>query len=218
MNPSPHAATQNLEGLRSIPGIHQLSPVTAFNRYPHLFAAMAARIRPGRVLSFGCSTGEECETILRYWPAAEVVGVDVNEESLATARRRVPGAQFHHAVALPDLGNFDLVLALSVLCRHRDTQDREDIAAIYPFCLFEEAVGRLVSVLKRDGVLVVLNANYRFEDTTHAVDFRLLLEGTFTDEVHHAQVRRFGPDGRLLADHTERVAFVRMAATEWTHE
>jgi SAM-dependent methyltransferase len=165
------------------------------------------------VLSFGCSTGEECATIRWYWPAADIVGVDVNEDSLAKARRRAPDARLRHAAALPDLGKFDLVLALSVLCRHRDTQDREDIATTYPFRMFEEAVGRLVSVVNRAGVLVILNANYRFEDTTHAADFRPLLRGTFTDEVHNARVRKFGPDGHLLADQAEQVAFVRSAAT-----
>ena len=212
MDPASQPAAAALEGLRSIPGIHQLSPVTAFDRYPTLFAALAARIRPARVLSFGCSTGEECATIGRYWPDAEVVGVDVNEESLATARRRVANARFHHAAALPDLGGFDLVLALSVLCRHRDTLDQEDIAAIYPFRMFVEAVGRLVKAVAKHGVLVVLNANYRFEDTPHAAGFQPLLDGTFADDVHHARVRRFGADGRLLADQFERAVFVRVSA------
>lgn len=211
MDPASQSAAAALEGLRSSPGIHQLSPVTAFDRYPTLFAALAARIRPARVLSFGCSTGEECATIGRYWPEAEVVGVDVNEDSLATARRRVAGARFHHAATLPDLGGFDLVLALSVLCRHRDTLDRDDIAAVYPFGMFAEAVGRIVKAVTRHGVLVVMNANYRFEDTPHADGFQPLLDGTFTDDVHHARVRRFGPDGRLLADQSERAVFVRVS-------
>lgn len=211
MDPASQPAAADLEALRSIAGIHQLSPVTAFDRYPTLFAALATRIRPARVLSFGCSTGEECATVGRYWPQAEVVGVDVNEDSLATARRRVAGARFHHATTLPDLGGFDLVLALSVLCRHRDTLDRDDIAAVYPFGMFAEAVGRLVKAVARQGVLVVLNANYRFEDTPHAAGFQQLLDGTFTDDVHHARVRRFGPDCRLLADQSERSVFVRVS-------
>jgi hypothetical protein len=210
---SAHDAVQSLDGLRSIPGIHQFSAVTAFDRYPTLFTALAGRIRPRRLLSFGCSTGEECATARTYWPNAEVVGVDVNEESLAAARCRVPGVRFLQARLLPDLGRFDLVLALSVLCRHRDTKDQTDISAIYPFQMFAEAVGRLVAAVASRGVLVVVNANYRFEDTTHATDFRPLVDETFTDEVHHARVRRFGPDGHLLREQSGPAAFVRTAPT-----
>lgn len=197
------------DAFRSIPGIHQLSPETAFDRYPSLFSALVSHVRPRRVLSFGCSTGEECSTIRKYWPKAEVVGVDVNEASLDTARRGCTWARFHHVSALPGLGAFELVLAMSVLCRHRDTKYAKDISRIYPFQMFEDAVAQVVGALDLHGVLVILNANYRFEDSAHAAAFNPLLHDDFADEVCHARVRKFGPDGRVLADQRGCAVFMR---------
>lgn len=198
-----------LDGMRAIPGIHQLSPATAFDRYSALFSALATHVRPRRVLSFGCSTGEECATIRKYWPTAAVTGVDVNKGSLATARRRFAWARFHHVSNLPHLGTFDLVLAMSVLCRHNDTRNTDDISGIYPFRIFEDAVARIVAAIEPHGVIVIFNANYRFEDAAAAAGFRPLLQGDFEDEVHHARVRKFAPDGRVLADQRDHAVFVR---------
>jgi hypothetical protein len=66
-----------------LPGIHQISAKTAFNRYPQIFAG-AAHAAPNarRILSFGCSTGEECATLKMYFPQAKVVGADLNPVSL----------------------------------------------------------------------------------------------------------------------------------------
>lgn len=197
------------DALRLIPGIHQLSPVTAFDRYPDLFSVLAQRVHPRRVLSFGCSTGEECATIRAYWPTADVFGIDVNDNSLDVARRRFPWARFHHASALPDLGTFDLVFAMSVLCRHGDTTGKEDISAVYPFRMFEEAVGRIVSVLAPHGAIVLHNANYRFQHTSHATAFTKLVHDDFADVAHHARVRKFDPDGRVLADQRNCEVFAR---------
>ena len=54
------------------PGSHQLVDWTAPNRYPEIFAAAAAAAR--RILSFGCSTGEECVSLAEYFPKAEIIG------------------------------------------------------------------------------------------------------------------------------------------------
>ena len=61
------------------PGFHQIPNTTALNRYPEIFAC-AANAAPDtrRILSFGCSTGEECVTLASYFPAAQIVGTDIN--------------------------------------------------------------------------------------------------------------------------------------------
>ena len=49
------------------PGCHQGPNRTAFNRYPEVFAAAAAAAPDARrILSFGCSSGEECVTLADY--------------------------------------------------------------------------------------------------------------------------------------------------------
>lgn len=57
------------------PGSHQLVDWTAANRYPEIFAAAAAAAPDARrILSFGCSTGEECVSLAEYFPKAEIIG------------------------------------------------------------------------------------------------------------------------------------------------
>jgi hypothetical protein len=54
---------------------------------------------------------------------------------------------------------------MSVLCKWPESKNLKDISQIYSFDVFSNAVGMLDRVLKRDGVLVIANANFRFMDT-----------------------------------------------------
>ena len=72
-----------------------------------------ARIEPlsgARVLHLQCATGETSKQLADR--GARVVGVDVADEAIAIARHAVPEAEFVVADvhALPDLGEFDLVV------------------------------------------------------------------------------------------------------------
>ena len=59
------------------PGSHQLVDWTAPNRYPEIFAAAAAAAPDARrILSFGCSTGEECVSLAEYFPKSEIIGAE----------------------------------------------------------------------------------------------------------------------------------------------
>jgi hypothetical protein len=73
------------------PGCHQGPNKTALDRYPEIFAAAAAAApNARRILSFGCSTGEECVTLANYFPNAQIVGTDINPVNLLKARRTNP--------------------------------------------------------------------------------------------------------------------------------
>ena len=51
---------------------------TAHNRYPAIFQTCAHYLRTNpqaKLLSFGCSTGEETRTLAEYMPQATVVGI-----------------------------------------------------------------------------------------------------------------------------------------------
>lgn len=75
------------------------------------------------MLDIGCGTGTQAiATYRRVQPAGSVVGVDVSENMLATARRKARGAgvdiAFHHADAarLPfEDGRFDVVTITTVM-------------------------------------------------------------------------------------------------------
>ena len=162
-----------------IPGIHQLSAKTAFNRYPQIFAR-AARIAPNarRILSFGCSTGEECATLKMYFPRAEIIGTDVNPLSLLKARWRCRSSKSINFVYANDpvltaSGPFDVICCLTVL---RDTRlDTEtSIRETYPFERFDERVTFLNSLLRPGGLLVFHGNMYRFRDSSVVNEYEVV--------------------------------------------
>jgi len=90
------------------------------------------RLRPpdgGRVLVLGCHRGDEIAALGLLEPAPaglDVVGVDRSAGALAEAAARFPAARFMEldvADLPPDLGRFDLVVAIALLQRP-DVDDR----------------------------------------------------------------------------------------------
>ncbi len=149
------------------PGWHQGPNRTALNRYPEIFTAAAALLPSAlRILSFGCSTGEECATLAEYFPAAMIIGTDINPLNLWKARKfQSERVRFVYAVdrMLKKYAPFDAVFCMAVL----RTPQREHVGEHYPFERFQERVLFLDSLVKPGGLLIVHNASYRFSDTAN---------------------------------------------------
>jgi hypothetical protein len=76
---------------RPVPGEFQPYYYTLPDRYPWLFGFAATRIgsRPNlRILSFGCSRGEEVFSLRKYFPSAAVKGIDINPRNIARCLAR----------------------------------------------------------------------------------------------------------------------------------
>jgi hypothetical protein len=103
---------------RFAPGreVHQTTPQTAEDRYPELFDELARLARGQRILSLGCSTGEELAAIRRRFPAVEIVAAEINSRWHRIAARRIVGESLISVVP-PQMidGSFALLLALAVL-------------------------------------------------------------------------------------------------------
>jgi hypothetical protein len=177
--------------------LHQTSTDTAADRYPELFD-LAAKVRPQaqRILSFGCSTGEELLSLRQRFPAAEIVGAEINVWARRLARRLVRHDHRIQVVQPAALqGTFDLIFALAVLQRepHKIAEmEVGDLTPFYPFALFDAAVTRLVTLLRSRGLFCIDNAQYRLEDSSAACQL---------EPVAGAPRRRenlFGRDGRSL--------------------
>ncbi|GGO35137.1 class I SAM-dependent methyltransferase [Deinococcus humi] len=80
----------------------------------------------GRVLALGVNTGRELDALALAFPersypdqSLEILGVDTDASALRRARDRFPGAAFLQldvtGLPHPDLGRFDLIIALSLL-------------------------------------------------------------------------------------------------------
>jgi SAM-dependent methyltransferase len=76
----------------------------------HGEADFVMRFAPASVLDAGCGTGRIARELARR--GADVVGVDLDEQMLSTARRKAPDLAWHHAdLATIDLGRtFDVIL------------------------------------------------------------------------------------------------------------
>ena len=150
------------------PGCHQGPTRTAFDRYPEIFAAAAVAAPDARrVLSFGCATGEECVSLATYFPAAEIVGADINPVILLKARKHQSDRiRFVYASdgTLSQMGGFDAVFCMAVL-RH---------AGRYSFEDFEERALFLETLVRPGGLLVIYNSPYRFGDTARRASYETI--------------------------------------------
>jgi len=153
--------------------LHQTSGTSWPERYPELFD-MAAELAPDarRILSFGCSSGEELEALRRRFAAADIVGAEINPRLRRAAAKRMAD-DGRVTVAAPDAisGSFDIVFALAVLQRLPEQVAKRgvtDLAASYPFERFDAEVTRLAARIAPGGLLCVTNAHYRVEDSNAA--------------------------------------------------
>ena len=71
--------------------VHQITPLTAMNRYPVIFSACKDYLKDKEninILSYGCSTGEEVVTLREYFNNATIIGAEINSHSLEVCRSR----------------------------------------------------------------------------------------------------------------------------------
>jgi len=170
--------------LRFGEAVQQTTPLTWMDRYPVLFAACRERLGDSeslRLLSYGCSTGEEVFTLRRYFPNAHIIGVEINPQSLAKARKHPADARITFDASNPRtiarLGPYDAVFCMAVLQRtpHMVQARRlESLKDVYPFERFDEQLTQLDSVVKPGGLLVVHHTQYVFEQASIASRYRAL--------------------------------------------
>lgn len=155
---------------------HQSTTTTRYNRYPNIFYTCTQLIKKQHIdiLSFGCSTGEEIITLKNiYFPSANIYGVDINNQILTECAKKVNKKYlFTQEQFLLTKQTFDIIFAMSCLCKWEETESVEDSSELYPFHVFESGVKMLHNKLNTNGLLVIYNANYMFEDTCVAENYR----------------------------------------------
>jgi SAM-dependent methyltransferase len=171
--------------------LYQPFGTTSDDRYPDIFRHVREQIGDSadvRILSVGCSTGEEVFSLRRYFPEATIVGLDINPLNIVLCRFRrwkrgddrmlfaVAGSTAREAST-----SYDAVFAMAVF-RHGDL----NVSPLPPKCKlrirfadFERSVTDLARVLKPGGLLVIEHAMFRFADTCVASRF----ETSFTSKL-----------------------------------
>jgi SAM-dependent methyltransferase len=108
----------------------------------------------GRALDVGCGSGRVCAALAKAFPAAEIVGMDPDRESVRRAQAAAPKAKF--LVEMPEGEAFDLITLCDVL---HDLKE--------PLATLQE----IRALLKPDGTLFIVEprAADRLEDNRNPV-------------------------------------------------
>lgn len=162
--------------------LYQPGGRTALDRYPELFAALRGSLEgmpQPRILSYGCSTGEEILTLRSYIPSARLAGIEINAHRLNQARRKVRDREVQFWVAgsidEADAGMFDAITCLSVLHRRETLHNwPADPTPHMSFATFERAVLDLDRHLRPGGILLLDHMSFRFSDTSLAPGYTAL--------------------------------------------
>jgi len=104
-------------------------------------------------------------------------------------------------------GSFDLVFAMAVLQRqpHKIAElGVDDLSPYYAYDRFNAAVRFMDGLLRPGGLLCVINAQYRIEDSSVAGNLEPVCASPLMDEP------LFGPDGRLLDDPVAHTIFRKL--------
>ena len=147
-----------------------------FRQTEHLQAARhrlsaTSRDRPLRILSFGCSIGDEIVTLRYMFPDAEIFGCDIEDRLLEVCNRTVGSFSTVFRSSRENIqshGPFDLVLVSAVLCLNPPP---EDATTRFPPSRFDDILSMLDESIAYGGLLVLINAAYRFVESPVAANY-----------------------------------------------
>ncbi|MPM34548.1 hypothetical protein SDC9_81134 [bioreactor metagenome] len=162
--------------------VHQTTSLTAMNRYPKIFSACHDYFdgkQALKILSYGCSTGEEVLTLRQYFPNAHIIGAEINKHSLSICRK-LPvdeNTTFIYSTRseIQKHGPFDAIFCMAVLQRNPHliaAKGIRNLKEIYPFEKFEQQIIELDELIKPQGLLVVHFTQYSLWDTSVAPKYQ----------------------------------------------
>ncbi len=117
-----------------------------------------------RILSFGCSIGDEVIALKWLFPSAELFACDINPTALVAATTSVGKLAtvfFSDEASISLNGPYDLIVASAVLC----VNPPKDALQRFPISKFDEISELFDSVLSVGGILAIPNTMYRFQDS-----------------------------------------------------
>jgi len=154
--------------------INQISNATSYNRYPDIFNEVTKYVSDSpntQILSFGCSTGKECETLSNiYFKQSKIFGFDLHESIINDNIRSNTNPRITYFSDASTLNKYDLVFAMSVLCIWPDENNTKG----YSFDLFTETLNSIDRLIKIGGVLCIYNSKYAFTHTKISNNYEII--------------------------------------------
>jgi len=171
--------------------VHQTTSLTFMDRYPGIFSTCRDYFdgkQDLRILSYGCSTGEEVLTLRKYFPNAHIIGAEINKRSLAICRKLPVDEKITFLYStnseIQKHGPFDAIFCMAVLQRkphHIAAKGISSLKKIYPFEKFEQQIIKLDELIQPQGLLVVHFTQYSLWDTSVASQYAALDDYTQDD-------------------------------------
>lgn len=155
---------------------------TGFLRINNLIQVCARRLGESRseesikILSFGCSVGDEVAS-LRYWfPKSEIYACDIDKRLVSICRRTFTSAGptevfFSNEKNITAHGPYDLIVASAVLCRNPAPNN---YAEEFPFSQFDDILSLFDSNLRDGGIIAIPNTGYPFSESSICKDYRAI--------------------------------------------
>lgn len=164
--------------------VHQTTSLTSMDRYPKIFSTCRDYFvgkQDLKILSYGCSTGEEVLTLRQYFPTAQIIGIEINKRSLAICRKLSIDEKitffYSTLTEIQKHGHFDAIFCMAVLQRephHIAAKGISSLKKIYPFEKFERKILELDELINPQGVLVIHFTQYSLCDTSVASKYKAL--------------------------------------------
>jgi len=183
---------------------YQIDFYTLNNRYPLLFRQcrhyLSAVPNP-RILSFGCSTGEEVFTIGRYMPGASIMGVDINKWCIKQCKKKHTDQRFsfYHrfSIEFDKACDFDAIFCMAVFQRTENRTRTSEISNSITFEQFEQDILMLDKKLKPGGLFTIEFSDFSFTDTACSDHYRPLV---FEKNKLSRNRPLFGKDNKKIQD------------------
>jgi len=189
-------------------GLIQPSAITKPNRYPRIFAFVSRELGSvpvPRLLSFGCSTGEEAFALRRHFPTAIITALDIDPDNIAQAQVKLadaPDPNIHFGVAsspahLPS-EEFDAVFCMAVLrhgalCAERSPRCDHLIR----FETIEALATDLARCVRPGGFLSLWNTQFPFALMAVSAQFEPVMQVEIGAKTNQPL---YGPDNRRIDD------------------
>ena len=145
----------------------QVSTMTSAGRNSNMFKKIKKSINKEhvKVLSFGCSRGDELKDILDVFNVHQLVGVEYNRELVKHCRVRFENEKqvtiFNSSEFKFDqfAAHFDIIICCNVLCNFKNGHEKP-----LPFSRFQNMILKFWNVLSTNGWLFINGANYLAAD------------------------------------------------------